>query len=375
MRYRCDTTTEQNQASPLLKGALALLVLLASGSSLAEDGRVSLQSGSLADNMLRHPWLAQMQSLWPASQPAERRPERFAPLGRGWQFSFELQDAVPYDTTRQQSPAYRLPMLGGESSTGKLLSGGVRKAFGEWTLRLNVKQQDSMEYGSFRKPALSASWQPEHSGVLAGINLSRTSRTPGFWSTGNPYANSGPGSSEKSRQAEIFVANAGNSPWRARLSLFQAYYRDMMDFDGGPPPSLVNRARVYMRGVEASLARRWTNGAQAYLHLASMASYDSDSGIDLRYRPHEQATSGFSVPLAGPLHLHASLTWYGRRIDAIDGTASAGSYAETGMMLSWKTAGNQAFFAIDNLTDRRANDLLPGWANGRRLRLGWQGRF
>jgi hypothetical protein len=147
-----------------------------------------------------------------------------------------------------------------------------------------------------------------------------------------------------------------------------------MDLDGNLPPSLVNRAQVYTRGLEASISRRFENGSQVYFHAARLNSYSPDTGVDLRYRPQQQATGGFALPLAGPLHLHASLTWYGKRLDSSTNTETGGA-AEAGMMLSWKTRERQAFVAIDNITDRKVDDLPDGWGSGRRLRLGMQTRF
>ena len=287
-----------------------------------------------------------------------------------WQFS------MAWDSPARAAPSTpQLPLLGGVAQRGTLLAGGLRKSFGAWQVRLGVQQQESMQTGSVRKPAITVLYRPQASGALAGLSLSRASRTPGFFAAGHPYDGRAGAGAEKSQQAELFFANADSSPWRAKLTFFQAYYRDMMDFEQGPPPSLVNRARVYMRGVETSVSRRWRSGAQAYLHAASIDSYDPDSGFDLRYRPRQQATGGFSMPWWGPLHVHASLTWFGPRTDITGVGDELGGSSEAGLMLSWKTRATQAFITVDNLMDRRAEDFQQGWASGRRIRVGWQSRF
>ena len=343
----------------------------------AEPGRYTLQPESLAEDMFSRPWHSQARMDFPALERQEpaARPARHIAWGtpRGWQFSLELRPPRQIGYTPGAAP----PGMSGSqpgATMGQLLSGGMQRSFGDWTVKLNMKQQHSLQYGSFRKPAISLLWQPEGTPMVAGLALSRTTST-GFYSAGNPLGGNAQASPEKRQQAELYFTNADRSRWRTRLSLFQAYYRDMMDFDGGPPPSLINRARVYMRGMEGSLSHRWDNGSQAYLHLATIASHDPDTGVELRFRPQRQATGGFSMPVAGPLHLHASLTWFGQRVDSTGVSTSTGGSTEAGLMLSWKTKTDQAFLAIDNLTGRRSEELIEGTATGRRVRLGWRLNF
>lgn len=339
------------------------------------QARPTLEPTSLSQEMLFRPWQSQAQMAWPSLPVANpTTPRSFAWSGRaGWSFSLEVQDA-------RQDPALtaaalRLPLLGsGGKSDGKLLSGGLNKSFGPWAVQLNVRQQNSVQYGSFQQPGLGLTWHPETGPVMAGVKITRSTRSPSFYTTGNPMAGNGLTGTERSQQMEFFVANAQASPWRTRLSVFAAYYRDMLDLDGNLPPSLINRAQVYTRGMEASISRRFASGSQVYFHAAHLNSYDPDSGVNLRYRPQQQATGGFAMPLTGPLHLHASLTWYGKRMDSATNTETGGA-AETGLMLSWKTRQRQAFIALDNIANRKVDDLPDGWGSGRRLRLGLQSRF
>ncbi|MDB5798509.1 MAG: hypothetical protein JWP36_2411 [Paucimonas sp.] len=382
----------------LLCCLLALGAPAVSAQSARSSGEFTLQPENLRDSMVYQRWqLAPGQSAswarpmllpnsmapldFPATRSAGSARSFGARNGADWHFSMEVRPTVePGAQMAATGPGMpnsaSLPLLGGvQSGSGNIFSGGLRKSFGSWSVLANVKQQESAAYGSFRKPALSILYRPEEGGALAGLSLSRSSRTPGFYASGHPFGGNNQAGAEKSEQAELFFANDERSPWRMRLTVFQAYYRDMMDFDGGPPPSLVNRARVYVRGVETSISRRWASGTQAYLHAASMASYDPDSGFDMRYRPRQQATGGFALPLAGPLKMHASLSWFGRRYDTAGSAEAVGSYMEAGMMLSWKTRKTQTFVAVDNLFDRRAEEYPQGFDNGRRLRLGWQSSF
>jgi hypothetical protein len=355
----------------------ALCMLPALAQAQARTSHVdTLEPVSLAQDMLLRPWHLQTQAAWPALPLASgSAPRSFAWTSRaGWSFSLELQDAK-HDPSLAPAAA-GLPLLGSTvvNGGGNLLSGGLYKSFGPWQVRVNLKQQSSAQYGSYQQPGLSLHWQPERGPVMAGVKITRSSRSPSFYTAGNPMAGNGLTGTERSQQFEFFVANAQPSRWRTRLTMFAAYYRDMLDLDGNLPPSLVNRAQVYTRGMEASISRRFEGGSQVYFHAARLNSYDPDSGIDLRYRPQQQATGGVALPLVGPLHLHASLTWYGRRLDSRT-NAETGGAAEAGMMLSWNTRGRQAFLALDNITDRKVDDLPDGWGSGRRVRLGVKSLF
>ncbi len=377
MRRGASNRSRKSQAGPWLPmAALALLPALAQAQ--ATFGQDTLEPASLTQEMLMRPWRLQAQSVWPALPVTPGfTPRGFAWTNRaGWSFSLDVQDAR-HDPSLI-SAAFRLPVLGSSTGAGggngNLLSGGLYKSFGPWTVRVNLKQQSSAQYGSFQQPGLSLHWEPEGGPVLAGVRLSRSSRSPGFYTTANQLAGNGQVGTERSQQMEFFIANAQASAWRTRLSVFQAYYRDMLDLDGALPPSLISRARVYTRGMEASISRRFAGGSQVYLHAAHLSSYDPDSGVDLRYRPQQQATGGFGLPLAGALQLHASLTWYGKRLDSSNNTQTGGA-AEAGLMLAWKSGRRQAFLALDDITNRRADGLPDGWGSGRRLRVGWQSPF
>lgn len=373
MRWGPYRQNRKSQIRPWLPMA-ALIVLPTLAQAQVEQNLDSLEPHSLTQDMLMRPWHLQAQAAWPALPVAPKStPRSFAWSSRaGWNFSLEVQDAK-HDPSLAAA-AFRLPLLGSAGTDGNLLKGGLYKSFGPWTVKVNLKQQNSMQYGSFQQPGISLQWQPASGPVTAGMKVTRTSRSPSFYAAGNQLAGNGQAGLERSQQFEFFVANAQPSPWRTRLAVFQAYYRDMLDLDGALPPSLISRARVYTRGLEASVSRRFIGGSQVYLHAAQLSSYDPDAGVELRYRPQQQATTGLSLPLVGALHMHASLTWYGKRLDFSNNTETGGA-AEAGLMLSWKSGRRQAFLALDDIANRRADGLPDGWGSGRRLRVGWQSPF
>ncbi len=170
----------------------------------------------------------------------------------------------------------------------------------------------------------------------------------------------------------MFYAYAGPSPWRGRLTAFRAEFRDLVDFDPGPPPQLVNRARILSTGLELNLAYHWPSGMRAYFDGTAMSVRDPDGGPPLRYRPRRQGSAGLEAPLAANLRLQASVTYVGRRFDSSIPTGDAwlGGYGFASLSLTWQAAQWRLFAAVDNLFGTDAKETIGTPVGRRRARIG-----
>jgi iron complex outermembrane receptor protein/vitamin B12 transporter len=177
---------------------------------------------------------------------------------------------------------------------------------------------------------------------------------------------------ELSRQTELYYATDETAVWRMRLTLFHARYRDLIDFDAGPPPKLVNRASIHSTGLEFNLRRNWHPGLSTYAQGTVMEVRDPDGGPPLRFRPRQQVSLGIEAQPASQWRLHADIGYIGRRFDSSIPTGDVwlGSYAQANLSLTWLGSGWRTFAAMDNVLNRNADEAIGTPIPKRRLQIG-----
>jgi vitamin B12 transporter len=253
------------------------------------------------------------------------------------------------------------------------LVGEARKSFGPWSVQLGVRHEYTSEQGSMQHPGLGVQYQANEDSSRAGLTVSSASKLPSFYALGHPLVGNPDLKPEHSEQVELYLASSEKKPWKTRISLFKARYRDLVDFDAGPPPKLVNRASIESEGIEFSARRTWTTGLSFFTQGTIMNVRDPEGGPPLRLRPRRQASAGVEVLLAPQWRLQTGLTYIGRRFDSSipTGEVSLGGYSQLDLALTWGDIRRwQAFAALDNALDRKGEETIGTPTMERRLRIG-----
>lgn len=252
------------------------------------------------------------------------------------------------------------------------LVGDASKSFGPWQVQMGLRHERTPGFASQWHPAFGVQYRQDEDSARFGADVSSASKLPSFYALAHPLVGNPRLRPERSRQTELYYENARSSPWQTRVTLFRADYRDLVDFDAGPPPRLVNRASIRGTGVEWRIGREWHPGLQTYAQGTLMKIVDPQGGPPLRYRPRKQAGIGIEAPLARQWRLQSSLTWIGRRFDSSMPTGDVwlGGYMEANASLTWSGSGWQAFAAVDNAFDRKAEETVGNRIPGRRVRAG-----
>ncbi|SFK39436.1 iron complex outermembrane recepter protein [Lysobacter sp. cf310] len=207
-----------------------------------------------------------------------------------------------------------------------------------------------------------------------GLSVARSSKLPSFYALAHPLVGNPALKPERALHRELYYASSADARWGLRLTLFDARYRDLIDFDAGPPPQLVNRARIETRGLEWRLGRRYANDWRlqfegSWMHV--QAGDGAGGETRLRYRPRAQFSASLALPLGERRELSLALRHLGRRDDSSIPTGERRLDATTTLDLSlrqqWGPA--QLLLAIDNLADARGEEAIGTRSPGRRLRL------
>ncbi len=244
-----------------------------------------------------------------------------------------------------------------------------------WTAQAGLRHERRRDAGAdtedATQPMLSLQRRAGTSGAHWGMSFSRSSRPPSFYALGHPLVGNPALRLERAEHHELYYATAPDAAWPSRATLFRARYRDLVDFDAGPPPRLVNRARIEAEGLEWRSAHRFGNDWRLGLDGTWMRVRDPVGGVVLRYRPRLQAGADLTLPLGGQHELSLRLHHLGRRFDSSIPTGDRWLGATTTLDLALRRQWGPAtlLLALDDATDARGEEVIGLDTPGRRLRL------
>lgn len=252
------------------------------------------------------------------------------------------------------------------------LIGEARTTRGPWSVQLGLRAEFASGEDDVRHPAASAQYRLPGDAGRVGASFSSARKLPSFYALGAPFVGNPALKPERARQAEAFYATDERAVVQARVTAFRADYRDLVDFDAGPPPTLINRAHIRSEGVELDLSHALTDAVRIAFNGTAMRVRDPDGGAPLRFRPRRLGGLSLDAALTESLSLHTGATHVGRRFDSAIPTGDRwlGGYTTLDASLVWRRDAWQASVALDNAFDHRYDDAIGTDAGGRRLRVG-----
>ena len=214
-----------------------------------------------------------------------------------------------------------------------------------------------------------------HALPVTGLSLRVSAGTgfkaPSFYALGNPLVGNPALRPERSASGEAGLAWQRGAGPTASLTFFQSRYRDLIDFDPGPPPRLVNRSEVTSRGVSAALTLP-VNDSSGVDCAVAVRQHQRRNGAQLLNRPRWHATAGLSWVATDRLSLELQDSYVGRRDDYSVPTGvislPAGNVLSVEGLLAL-TASTRLRLVIDNTLDRAFEDAVGFPAPRFRARL------
>lgn len=245
-----------------------------------------------------------------------------------------------------------------------------------WGLQTGLRHDLASGRAGETNPGLSAEASCGNTCGVFGASWSSAAKPPSFYALAHPLVGNVQLKPESTRQFEIFYATNPSAAWYGRVTLFSARYRDLIDFDAGPPPRLVNRARIDSGGIEVTAQRQLTERMSLNLNAMAMDIRDPKGGVPLRQRPKQQASARLSGRFADGWDGQLQLKHVSRRYDSSIPTGDVWlpSYRTVDATLNFQMAHLRISLALDNLLDKRFDETIGTAASSRRARLGihWQ---
>lgn len=248
-----------------------------------------------------------------------------------------------------------------------------------WSANAGLRSLTAAGFATQWHPGLAVEHQFAAAGIAVGASLTTATKLPSFYALGHPLIGNPGLRPERALQQEIYVASRAEAPFNLRLTAFSSRYRELVDFDPGPPPKLVNRSRINVDGVEASAGYRFRGGARISADATWMDVGESAGTPPLRFRPRLQGGTRLSIPVGDQMSLHVSARYIGRRFDSSIPTADRWLGGYTQVNANAVTAINNRWvkdlrltLAVDNLLDRHAEESIGNLIGSRRIRVGVQ---
>lgn len=248
----------------------------------------------------------------------------------------------------------------------------ARRTVGRLSYHLGLRSESTPGQGTASHPAIGVQYQlPGHSGRV-GAGASSAAKLPSFFALGHPLVGNPQLTREATRQVEAYYARDGAEGSRFRLTAFRARYLDLVDFDTGPPPKLVNRGTIDASGIEWSWRKALSQGASVRTEGTAMKLTRPAGAEPLRHRPRHQWLVGFDTQPAHGWELAVDLVHVGRRFDSSipTGSATLDAYNDVRLSLTRRSARWDVYGSIDNVLNSGGDEVI-GTANAsRRLRVG-----
>jgi vitamin B12 transporter len=226
-------------------------------------------------------------------------------------------------------------------------------------------------FGKAHTGRLTLAWQPAENTVFRG-SLGSGFKAPSLYQLHSVYGDSQL-DPERSLGWDIGI-DVLEDQLSFGLGAFDNRIRDMIDFNS-MSWTYHNVAEARIRGLEISLERRDTKSVSWGLSAQLQEARDPSSGERLLRRASESAHGWVGLPVAG-FSFRTDARWRGPRED-LDFSSYPTSRIELGgvLLLDLRAsrqlaAGLEGWLAVENLADRRWEDIWGYGAPGRWWRMG-----
>ncbi len=203
-------------------------------------------------------------------------------------------------------------------------------------------------------PSASARWDFTSTTALR-VNWGRGFKLPSFYALGNPIVGNSDLVPEKSQMLDGGLVFSRVGPFELiELTVFRNKFKNLVDFDAGPPPQLVNRDEVVTQGAEVSASGTMSDKVS----LAAQATYAEHEIVGssdvLFNRPEWVGSASVSYAFRPATTVAARIRYTGSRYDSSvpTDTVKLGSYFRVDANVNHQfTESTRGVLGIDNLFD------------------------
>lgn len=178
-----------------------------------------------------------------------------------------------------------------------------------YALRGDQNERDGSQWSQY----LRLDWRPEAGALQLGLSAQDAFKYASLYALSNALVGNPGLRAEGAREfAAHLVLAPRDGTWTLDASAFTTAYEDLVDFDAGPPPQLVNRGRFRVSGFDVS--GQLTVGEVTARGYLSLARPDLPRGAEpLRDRPEWRAGASLAWAVSEAVDLTLRVRYVGPR--------------------------------------------------------------
>jgi outer membrane cobalamin receptor len=221
-------------------------------------------------------------------------------------------------------------------------------------------------------PQLRADYALPETGTHFQISWGKAYKLASFYALGNPIVGD---PTLRPEDAETVEGGITQELWtfgRWKLEGYDTHYSDLIDFQPGAVPKLVNLSSVHVRGMETSLALDF-GSVTATPHVSYTNARNELTGAPLRDVPEWLAGASLTWRPIDAAQINLDVTHVGAMIDnsVPTGDVTLGSHVRTDLAMSYRVLPHLKLHAsVENLFNAHYEDVVGFRAPGPLLRAG-----
>lgn len=224
------------------------------------------------------------------------------------------------------------------------------------TLQGGVRADDPDDLKRQYSPRLGINYRSDNSKSTIRLNWGKGFKLPSFFALGNPIVGNPDLKPEENRNTEIgFTQQLSDNNTLFEVNLFKNKINNIVDFDEGPPPQLVNRSEVIAQGGEIRLVSLLGMGFRISTFYAITNTEITGSDEKLRNRPRRSGGLTVNWTVNNKLRINATNTYIGKTLDSSIATGDLvlDSFHRVDLNASWQFDNDiTTVLSIDNLLDK-----------------------
>ena len=195
---------------------------------------------------------------------------------------------------------------------------------------------DDTSSGSLISPRLSFSYAFDNNQQLLFANLGEGFKQASIYALADPLIGNAQLLDETAKSIQI-GHHYETDNWVLRHSVYYYDYKNLIDFEPGPPPSLVNRDSVRISGIESTISYK-----QQHWSIDTFQSYNSNdvegANQDLRQRPSYRAGIQANLSINNSLSFWLKSLYVDERLDSSipTGDLVLSSYSVSDIGFAWQ---------------------------------------
>jgi vitamin B12 transporter len=247
----------------------------------------------------------------------------------------------------------------------------------QWNFKAGLRYDVPQGFDHQFSPNLGALYRVKETTVT--VNWGKAYKLPSFFALGNPIVGNPDLRPECSNFAELDIKqNVPDYGLLMRLNLFAYRYKDLVDFDAGPPPRMVNRSEVTAKGAEAEVSKQLSGDNGISANLAYIQTHIKDTDAQLRNRPKWTAGANFNHRIGNTLRVDLVALYVHKVYESSipTGDVQLPAYYRFDAAIRWQPRPRwHLALAVDNLFDKKYQEAVGTNSPGRTLRVSAQLRI